>query len=163
MDIISLAREDYINSVLGKYADLVYRLALSQTKNKHYAEDIFQEVFLRLMDKKPHFESEEHQRAWLIRVTINCSKKLFSSSWHKRTVPLKETLSFETKEKSDIYFAVMDLPLKYRTVVYLFYYEDYPISQISQIMSLKESTVKSQLMRARAMLKTKLKGGLDDE
>jgi RNA polymerase sigma-70 factor, ECF subfamily len=163
MNIISLAREDYIDNILKKYSHMVFRLALSQTKNKYHAEDVFQEVFLRVVDKEPVFNSEEHQKAWLIRTTINCSKKIFSSSWYKRTVPLEETLSFDNKEKGDVYFAVLDLPLKYRTVVYLFYYEDYSIAQISQILSLNESTIKSQLMRARTMLKTKLEGGLDNE
>jgi RNA polymerase sigma-70 factor, ECF subfamily len=163
MDTISLEKKDFMHNILNQYADTVYRLALSHTKNIHHAEDVFQEVFLKLLNKSPDFESEEHRKAWIIKVTINCSRKIFSSSWYKKTVPLIDTLSFETKEKSDVYFAVLDLPLKYRTVVYLFYYEDYSIKQMSQILSLKEATIKSQLMRAREMLKTKLKGGFHNE
>jgi RNA polymerase sigma-70 factor (ECF subfamily) len=72
-------------------------------------------------------------------------------------------LKFETREKSDVYYAVMELPIKYRTVVHLFYYEDLPIARISSILDVKESTLKSQLLRARQLLKNKLKGGFDDE
>jgi RNA polymerase sigma-70 factor (ECF subfamily) len=160
---MSFSTDDHIDDVLLKYSNMVYRLALSRTKNIHDAEDIMQEVFLRLVKKAPDFESDEHRKAWIIRVTVNCSSKLHTSAWFRRTVPLVEELKFETTERSEVYYAVMELPLKYRTVIHLFYYEDLSIAQISGTLSVKESTVKSQLLRARQLLKVRLKGEFDDE
>lgn len=160
---MTAATDDHINDVLTKYSNMVYRLALSRTKNKSDAEDILQEVFIKYMKNKKAFENEEHKKAWLIKVTVNSSLKLVTSAWFRHTVPLVEELKFETEEKSDIYFSVLDLPLKYRTVVHLFYYEDLSVAQISEVLSIKESTIKSQLLRAREMLKIKLKGDFDNE
>ena len=142
-----------------KYFDTVYRLALSRTKDTEHAADITQEVFLRYIKTDKVFTSEEHVKAWLIRVTINCSNSLFTSSWYKNTAPLTEDIKFETEEKSEVYYAVAALPLKYRTAIHLFYYEDMSISDIAKATNQKETTVKSQLKRGRDMLKKALKGG----
>lgn len=147
--------------IIKKHFNTVYRLALSQTKNKAYADDVTQDVFLRFLNKERSFESDEHLKAWFIRVTINCSKSVFLSSWFKKCVPLSEELTFDTEEKSDVYYAVADLPPKYRTAIHLFYYEDLSISEIAKILDTKESTIKSHLHRGRELLKTKLKGGYD--
>lgn len=141
-----------------KYFDMIYKLALSQTKKRESADDVVQEVFLRYLKSEKNFESDEHVKAWLIRVTINCSHNIFTDSWAKKTVPLSEDLVFNTEEKSDVYYAAMELPQKYRTVIHLFYYEDFSIAQIAQCLKTKESTIKSQLSRARDMLRNKLKG-----
>lgn len=111
----------------------------------------------------PKFENEEHEKAWLIRVTINCSKNLLNSKFLKNTTELKEDIVFKTKERHDIYYAVQELPLKYRTIIYLYYYENYKINQISKIIKTNENTVKSRLARAREKLKQNLEGGLEDE
>ena len=145
--------------IVHKYIDMVYRLALSQTKAKEYADEVVQEVFLRYLQSKKVFESEEHRKAWLIRVTINCSKNIFSNSWFKKTVPLSEEIPFETQEQSDAYFAVAELPKKYRTVIYLYYYEEMTVREIAVSLAVSEGTVKSQLHRGRELLRKKLKGG----
>lgn len=147
--------------IVKKYFNTVYRLALSQTKNKAYADDVTQEVFLRFLKKERNFASDEHIKAWFIRVTINCSKSIFLSSHFKKCVPLSDELTFDTPEKSDVYYAVAELPPKYRTAIHLFYYEDLSVSEIARILKSKESTVKSQLHRGRELLKSKLKGGYD--
>lgn len=139
--------------VVEKYFDTVYRLALSQTRDKYKADDVLQEVFLRYIRSNKSFDSEEHIKAWLIRVTINCCKSVFTSPWFKKTVPLSEDLVFEAPEQEDVYFAVAKLPQKYRAVIHLFYFEDLSVKQISDILKIKESTVKSQLRRGREMLK----------
>lgn len=144
-----------------KYYDMVYRLAFSQTRNKDYADDITQDVFLRYLKTDTVYESDEHLKAWLIRVTINCTKSMYTSSWFKKTTELTEDIVFETEEHGDVYYATQELPEKYRTVIHLFYYEDMSVAQISECLNTKESTVKSQLHRAREMLKEKLKGGYD--
>ena len=138
------------------YFDTVYRLALARTRSKDLAEDVSQEVFLRFFKTHKNFESEEHIKAWLIKVTINCSKSVFASTWFKKTVPLSEELTFTDTHAGDVYMTVSKLPQKYRTVIHLFYYEDMPIKQIAQVLKVSENTVKSQLHRAREMLKSML-------
>ena len=83
------------------------------------------------------------------------------SAWNRKTVPLTEEIVFDTPEKSEVYFAVQNLPSKYRAVIHLFYYEDMNVKEISDALGLKQSTVKSRLFRAREMLRQTLKGGYD--
>ena len=155
--------DKYLEKMIEKYSNMIYRLALVRTKTKENSEDVYQEVFLRLARKMPNFESEEHEKAWLIRVTINCSKNLLNSKFLKNTTELKEEIVFETKERHDIYYAVQQLPLKYRTVIHLHYYENYKINEISRILGIKENTVKSHLARARERLKNAMEVGIEDE
>ena len=104
------------------------------------------------------FESEEHIKAWLIRVTINCSKSSFTNSWEKKTVALTEDIPFEMPEEEEVYKVVGQLPKKYRAVIHLFYYEDLSVKEIARYLNSKESTIKSQLHRGRELLKNMLKG-----
>lgn len=139
--------------IADKYIDTIYRLALSRTKSQQYAEDITQDVFVKLISSRKNFESEEHLKAWLLRVTINLTKDLFSSSWFKTTDELSEDISYRDEEKSDLYYAVMKLSQKYRTVIHLHYYEGYSVDEIAKITGASPGTVKSQLHRSRQMLK----------
>lgn len=143
--------------LIRKNMDTVYRLALSQTGNVSLAEDVVQEVFLKFIQSNTDFKSDEHVKAWLIRVTVNCAKSAFRSSWFKKTVPLNDEISFDTPEKSEVYFAVQTLPSKYRTAIHLYYYEDMSVREISECTGEKESTVKSRLKRGRDILREKLK------
>lgn len=147
------------DQVVEKYFNMVYKLALNQTKDRHHADDVTQEVFLRYIKKDYNFESEEHIKAWLLRVTINCSYNVFNSSWFKKTTPITEDIVFENEEMGDVYYATLELPQKYRTVIHLFYYEDFSVAEISRYLNINEATVKSQLHRGREKLKEKLKGG----
>lgn len=140
-----------------KYSDMVYRLAFARLKNKYDADDVLQDVFMRFIKHKEKAESEEHVKALLIRITINCSKSLLSSSWFKRTEPLSENLSV-SDEVSDTLDAVLRLSQKYRTVIHLHYYMGYSVEEIAHILKSKPSTVKSQLHRARQKLKIELEG-----
>ena len=140
-----------------KHSDMVYRLAVARVKNKYDADDILQEVFLRFIKAKDKVENEEHLKALLIRITINCSKSMLTSSWFKRTEPLSESFSV-SDEYSDALDSVMRLPQKYRTVIHLHYYMGYSVEEIAKIIKSKPSTVKSQLHRARQKLKIDLKG-----
>lgn len=140
---------------------MVFKLAFSRTGNKHNAEDATQEAFFKFVKEKKPFESEEHVKAWLIRVTLNCCKDISGSLWNRRVAPLRDDISFESEEYSGIYEAVCGLPPKYRTVIHLFYYEDLPVAKISEYLSLKESAVKVRLMRGRELLGKKLKGDYD--
>ena len=157
----SLHTDNSTDKVIKCYADMVYRLAFARTGTKYDADEIFQEVFLRYIRKQPVFSNEEHCKAWLIRVTINCSKKLWNSSWKRKIVPLDETISFETKNDIDLYNELQQLPPKYREVIHLFYYENLSLKEISQALNRKNATVRTQLTRARQLLKNILKEDYD--
>ncbi len=147
----------YLQSVFNEYSDMVYRLAYARVKNKYDAEDILQETFVRYMKSKTKPESPEHIKALLIKITVNCSKSLLTSAWFKKTAPIEEDIGCEMPE-NDTLNAVLSLPLKYRTVIHLHYYCGYSVNEISDILSVNPSTVKSRLLRARKLLKNKLEG-----
>ncbi len=152
------------HKIVEDYFDMVYKLAFNQTKDREHTDDVVQEVFLRFLKSDKSFENDEHIKAWLIRVTLNCSKNVFLSSWHKKTVPLSKQTdepTFDKTEMSDVYYAVNALPSKYRAVIHLFYYEDMSIEDISKTLKINASTVKSQLSRGRKLLKNQLKGEYD--
>lgn len=141
------------DEIADKYIDTIYRLALSRTKMPQYAEDITQDVFVKLISSNKNFESEEHLKAWLLRVTINLTKDLFSSAWFRTTAELDENLSYTPDNGGELYEALMKLPQKYRTVIHLHYYEGYGVNEIAHIIKASVGTVKSQLHRGRQMLK----------
>lgn len=145
-----------VEEKVRKHANSVYRLALSILKNKEEAEDVFQDVFVKFMLKAPNFNDEEHEKAWILRVTINICKDRLKSLWFNKREKLEENIPYVTPEEDTTYYEVMKLPEKYRVVIHLFYYEGYKISEISKMLNIKESTIKSQLDRARKMLKLKL-------
>ena len=149
----------YAEELVRRHADMVYKLALSRTGNQADAEDVFQEVFLRYCKKQPEFASAEHEKAWFIRVTINCSHKLWSSPFRRKTVPLDESLpASEVAKNGDILDSVLTLPQKYRTILHLFYYEDLSVRDISELLKIPVSTVTCQLSRARKLLREKMTG-----
>ena len=155
-----------VEELFHEYSDMVYKIALVQMKNKNDTEDILQEVFLRLVKYSKKLESKEHAKAWLIRVTQSCCKQHYLSSWYKNTTALKEELPTKelfNEQESILYEAVMELPLKYRTAIHLYYYEGYSVSELAKVLNKKENTIKSHLFRARSMLKDTLKGGVDFE
>jgi len=160
----SLRADDWAAEALHQYADMVYRLAYAQTRNRTDADDIFQEVFIRLVKKKPGFESGEHMKAWLIRVTVNCARSLWLSSWKKRMVfwedeQLNRIPAEEAPAGNEALEEALDaLPMKMRRVIHLFYYEEMSVDEIAEALSEKPSTIRSQLSRARKALKKKLTG-----
>ena len=149
------------DALYEQYADTVYRVAFLRTKNSSDAEDVLQEVFLRYIRRAPEFMSAEHAKAWLIRAAINCSNSLLTSAWYRRTEAADDNLRDEIVERSEVYPLVLALPLKYRTVVHLHYYEGYKVEEIARITGAKESTVKSWLFRARAELRRQLGEEID--
>ena len=147
-------------AAIDRYADMVYRLALTQMKNEVDADDLFQEVFVRLVSHIQDLESWEHVKAWLIRVTINCAKKHFNQYWNKNVDYIEdperisdESGGYEMPEEHPVRAAVQKLPPKYRLVIHLYYFEERTVAEIAQLTEQKESTVKSQMHRAREMLK----------
>ena len=153
-------RNEVIKEMLDKYSDMVCRIALTRCKNKESAEDVYQTVFLKYSEKMPNFESEEHSKAWFIRVTINLSKDENTSAWNKKVVALDDSIQFETKEDSDLFIDICKLPQNYKSVIYLMYYEGYKVKEISNILNASEGTIKTWLYRAREILKENIEGGV---
>lgn len=156
MNSTEIKTEDFATpeKAFETYADTVYRLAFVRTKNKADSDDILQEVFLRYMKICDKIISEEHLKATLLRITINCSNSLKTSSWFKKTVGLTEDISYEdTVNDGNVLEAVFKLPQKYRTVIHLHYYCGYSVNEIAGITQSNPSTVKTHLSRARAILK----------
>lgn len=141
-----------------RYMDDLFRLAFSWLKSRADADDVTQTVLLRLYETDKIFESEEHVRHWLVRVTINECKKYWRSPW-RRTEDFTDyanTLVFEQPEASGLFDAVMALGPKYRIVIFLYYYEGYSIEEISQVLKLSRGTVGTRLKRGREQLKQTL-------
>ena len=160
----SLTGNEYIKYVLDTYSKMIVRLAFTYTKSLCDAEDIAQDVFVSLIEKNKTFENSEHEKAWLIRVTVNKSKHFVKSSWVKKTVPIDEAMTKTSEEKSDdILEEVLKMPEKYRTVIHLFYYEGYPINEIAEILGKSTGTIGTWLSRGRKILKERLEGGFTDE
>ena len=155
----------YISSAVEKYSDMIYRAAYHALCDRHYAEDITQEVFLKLMRSLPDFESDEHEKAWLLRVALNMcatyNRKRYS---HPEEEIIDNLNSYEEKfEDSPVLSAVMELPEKYRTPIYLYYIEGYKVAEISEMTGKNQNTVTSLLKRAREKLKIILKEEFDYE
>ena len=153
-------------TVIQMYQDNLFRIAFSICQNREDAEDVVQETFLRYHSNAMDFNDEMHIRAWLIRVAINKAKNCNHTFWRKNKLSLEdymETLTFETPESENLFETVMKLPEKYRIVIHLFYYEDYAIREIAEILHLSESNVKVRLSRGRVLLKQSLKEEWEDD
>ncbi|MCU6719554.1 sigma-70 family RNA polymerase sigma factor [Porcipelethomonas ammoniilytica] len=144
---------------LEKYKNTVFRAAYSYCGNKSDAEDISQEVFLKFYTLDRVFQSENEEKAWLIRVTVNKCKDIFKSSWYKTKTSLEECREVYSmnESQSELIDVLMSIPEKYRIVIHLYYYEQYSVKEISEITSRKESTVQTHLQRGRKLIEKKLK------
>ena len=148
------------------YYDALILFANHLLNNAEAAEDVVQDTFIQYHTYKKEFDTEEHIRAWLIRVAINKAKNITRSFWHRNKCNLEEymeTLTFETPESETLFDTVMKLPEKYRIVLHLFYYEDYTTQEISDILHLSVNNVKTRLSRGRALLKETLKEEWNDD
>ena len=147
-----------LGQVMDRYGTMVYRLAFSQLRNGTDADDIYQEVFLKYYRKRPKFESEEHRRAWLLRVTVNTAKSYVTSAWFRHTVALEECAVYQEPEEEQLSEALQMLKPGDRMLLHLFYYEGYSTEEIAHILGQRPGTVRSHLSRARETLRQKLKG-----
>lgn len=144
---------DSPEAVIRRYSDMVYRLAFARTGNRSDAEDLYQEVFLRYLTKAPLFASEEHRKAWLLKVTVNCANRFHAMRGRRRTEPLSQALSVPAPEGEGLWEELRRLPKRDRTILHLYYYEDLTTEEIAQILERNPATVRSQLLRARNRLK----------
>ena len=166
-----------VEQAVEEHADMVYRLALLKTGQPADADDVFSEVFLRLVKYRHKIKSAEHLKAWLLRVTINCCNDVHRSPWRKRRAELSDATAATLRaseldepgqeppddafgsrdlERGDLTAALARLTPQQRTVVHLFYFEGYATDEIAQITGERPSTVRSHLHRARKALKINL-------
>lgn len=160
-----MTNSDYITCV-EQYSDMVFRIAFSYFGNQADAEDLMQEVFLKILQAERVPETDEEKKAWVIRVSVNQCHSLFRAPFRKRNVWLTDyewasfaddsSLEEDVTRRYSLYTAVMSLPDKCRIVVHLYYYEDLSIRSIADILDVKETTVQTRLARARARLKKAL-------
>ena len=151
-----------IERIVEEYSDMLLRVALHHISNKSDAEDAVQAVFLKLLRLNPEFADSQHEKAWLIRVTINQCRDMMRSAWNRKTTGLEDT--HPAKEKEDdltVLNAVKALPDNYRDIVFLYYYEGYTTVEIAKMLDMRQNTVESRLHRARGRLRGLLEGGWD--
>lgn len=153
-------------NAVEQYQATVYRMALHALGSPQDADDAAQEVFLRLFRHRGTFESGEHLRRWLLRVTVNYCRDVLKSPWRKKRVSMEElpeTPVFDRPEQEALYREVMALPEKYRMVLNLFYYEELSVKEIGELLGVEASTVTTRLARARRRLKERLGEDWQDE
>lgn len=156
--MIGLEREAFIQAV-RTYGDTVYRVACHALRNPADGEDVMQTVFLKLYEHQKPFAGEEHLKHWLLRVTVNESRRLLRSLRRGTCVALEEwrdAPAYDDPEKAELFQAVMALPPKYRLCVYLYYYEGCSVQEVAAAAGTKPSTVQTRLLRARERLRSEL-------
>ena len=153
--------EQQFTDAVERYLNMVYRIPLNWFRNPADAEDAAQNAMLRLWRTDTEFQGEDHLRHWLVRVTLNECKRMSAHPWRRRTVPLDQCPEpvFSDPARQTLYQEVMELPVKYRVPLYLYYYEGYKVDEVGELLGLNASTVQTRLARARAKLKTQLKEG----
>lgn len=148
-------KQEEVLRLFDAYHNMVYRLALTMTHSRQDAEDITQSVFLKLLDGKTSPLAGK-ERQWLAAVTVNACRDLLRSFWRRNMEPLDDMIPFHHPEENAVFTAVMALPVKYRTVVHLHYYEGYTFAEIGRMLHISPSAVSMRLHRARKLLRSKL-------
>lgn len=149
--------EPDVSRILQTYGDMLYRTAYLLLGNPHDVQDILQEVLLRYMEKAPDFLSQDHEKAWLLRVASNCCKDCLRFRKRHSYIELEYLQEFlPAPEKQQFMREVYALPAKYKTVLILFYFEGYSAKEIAEITKISETAVKKRLQRAREILKLEL-------
>lgn len=156
-----------MEELIDRYQNMVYGLALAKTNSPADADDVFQEVFLACFQSGKIFRDEEHRKAWLLRTTLNISRRYTASTWRRKTVPLSERedapVLFREPEENLVWEAVQALDETYRLPIYLFYFQELSTQEIAKALSIRPGTVRMRLSRGRDMLREALKGDLFDE
>ena len=148
-----------IERLVQKYSSMVLQIAYQYSFNKSEAEDITQEVFIKLFQNLKKIKNKNHIKAWLIRVTINLSIDYNRNYWNKNTTSLDDSYKYFDEETKDVFNELKKLTPEFRNIIYLYYYQGYKISEISEILSMNQNTVSSYLNRARKELKHILEQG----
>ena len=148
--------------ILDTYGDTILRYAYSYLHNRSDTEEVLQDTLIQFLKTRPVFESDEHEKAWLLRVTLNCLKSHWRMAWRRHDTPLDDRIPFPEPEDSALDEALRRLTPKYRAAVHLFYYEGYTAEEIARMSGEKPSAIRTRLTRARAQLRELMKGELDD-
>ena len=154
--------EEEVRKVIHLYGDSIKRVCMVYLKNSADTEDIFQNVFIKYATRSPQFESDEHEKAWILRVAINECKDFLKSFYKRNIMPTRQELLIHQQptslstENSEVLEAVLSLPRRYREVIYLFYYEEYPAVEIAKILNKNINTIYTRLARGRDLLKAEL-------
>ena len=160
-----LRTDKEIAEIYTRHSKTVYRVCFAYMKNPADTEDAVQDTFVRLIKAGPKFESEEHEKAWIIRTATNVCKNVLRHWWRRRE-NIEDFHNLESQEKidtDDTFRVVMELPDKYKTVVYLYYYEGYTGTEIAEILQKPQSTVRNHLHEARAILRERLGDDFNEE
>lgn len=160
-----LRSDAFLRRAMDAWGDTVLRVALAQTGSPSDADDVFQDVFMRLLENDTAFESDEHLKAWLLRVTVNRCHDLARTVWNRRTEGLARQhadIAAPDAFRDDIWDVVGALPFDLRIVVHLFYVEGYATEEIAAIVECRPSTVRTRLHRARQQLRTSLQDEEDE-
>ena len=156
-----------LEQAIRQYELNIFRAAYAVCVNRQDAEDVCQETFLAYYRSRAEFESEEHLKAWLLRTAVNKAKNVCRAFWRRNRESFPEdyewAMATAPAEESDLLEQVMALPEKCRLTIHLFYYEDYSVREIADLLKCSEGTVKSQLHRGRLLLKESLKEGWSDD
>jgi RNA polymerase sigma-70 factor (ECF subfamily) len=146
-----------MREIVEKYQSLVYGIALSRVESRFDADDVFQEVFLAYFNAGRSFRGEEHRKAWLIKTTLNCCKRVLHSSWRRKTTDFKESADlsygFESQEENEVFIALKQLPEKYKLAIQLHYFEEYSTEEIAEITGASPANVRMRLSRGREQMK----------
>ena len=148
-----------VENLIREYKNHLFAVAFSICKSASDADDVVQDTFMKYHFSKKQFSSEEHLKAWLLRVAINKAKDVNRSFWKQKSTSIEdyiETLELPEREDKDILSEILALPEKYRIVIHLFYYEEYSVADIAKLLKLSESNVKIRLSRGRNMLRERL-------
>ncbi|MDD2973083.1 MAG: RNA polymerase sigma factor [Lachnospiraceae bacterium] len=154
--------EEDTNRAMDQYANMIRRICRYHLKNAADTEDVFQNVFLKYLLYEGSFDSEEHEKAWFIRVAINACKDHLKILFRHATISMEESALAEVTctepEHKEVLREVLALPARYKDVIYLFYFEEYSAKEIGEILHKNENTIYSLLSRGRGILREKLGG-----
>lgn len=148
---------EYIEAVVDKYADMLFSIEFMMLRNRSDVQDTIQDIFVKLIEKPRKFENDDHEKEFLIRTMLKLCKDHSKLQRFKKEIPLTDNLTYLLKEQDQLLLSVMTLPEKYRSVLIIFYYNDYSIAEIAKITGRRQATVGSQLQRPRGSHKVLLK------
>lgn len=152
-----------ITQIIDRYSDMIYKICFVYLKNRFDAEDAYQELVIKIMEKAPHFDSDQHEKAWIIKVSGNHCKNIIRFNKIRKHMILKDDLAAtKSVDTNDILEHILTLSLQYRNVLYLYYYEGYSSKEIASLLNKREATIRTWLKRAREQLKDVIGGDYNE-
>ena len=161
--MLQRCEEDSVLKIIDRHSDMIYKICFVYLKNRFDAEDAFQELIIKIMEKAPRFLSDEHEKAWLIKVSGNHCKNILRSKKLKKYVLFNDDIVLEKSiNEDDTLEYILNLPLQYRNVLYLYYYEGYSSKEIASLLNKRDATIRTWLKRARENLKNVIGGDYNE-